>query len=97
MAEALRRIMSRPICADPATTLHFVDDRLDTLLAARASPNLTARPWKLYLASWGYCTAEEVAEARRHEGIQVRAPHLGGRGGSPAPQSYEQGELNYRP
>ena len=72
--------MSRPICTDPTTTLHFVDDRLDTLLAARAAPDLTARPWKLYLASWGYCTAEEVAEARRQEGIQVRAPHLGGRG-----------------
>lgn len=89
-------------------TLHFVDDRLDTLLACLDHPQMTAAGrnhmdgggegggagegglklplrraaraqgevggagrWKLYLASWGYCTQEEVEKARATEGVAV--------------------------
>lgn len=54
----------------PSTTLHFVDDRLDTLKAVLRHPDLAAR-WKLYLASWGYCTASEVEAARLSPGVKV--------------------------
>lgn len=70
-AEALRSICARPLCASPSTAVHFVDDRLDTLLAVRDQPDL-ARV-KLYLAGWGYCTAQERAAAAAAKGIQVLA------------------------
>lgn len=62
--------MGRPLCEHPSTTLHFVDDRLDTLKAVLRHPDLAAR-WKLYLASWGYCTASEVEAARLTPGVKV--------------------------
>lgn len=68
--EALRTIMARPVCEDPGTTLHFVDDRFETLQAVmEAGEDL--RRYKLYLADWGYCTEEEKEEARRREGVSV--------------------------
>lgn len=42
--------MARPLCASPATRLHFVDDRLDTLTHISAQPGLER--WQLYLADW---------------------------------------------
>lgn len=39
--------------AEHAPRLHFVDDRLETLLAVRRQPDLRDR-WKLYLATYGY-------------------------------------------
>ncbi|PNW73936.1 hypothetical protein CHLRE_13g578900v5 [Chlamydomonas reinhardtii] len=69
-AEALSTIGSRPLCSAPGTRLHFVDDRLDTLRAVAAVPELAAR-WKLYLADWGYNTAEERAAAAREPGVRV--------------------------
>ena len=44
--------MARPLAADPATTLHFIDDRLETLEAISRHPDLAAR-WQLYFADWG--------------------------------------------
>ncbi|GLC69241.1 hypothetical protein PLESTF_000806100 [Pleodorina starrii] len=69
-AEALGIIARQQVCASPATRLHFVDDRLDTLLAVRQVPELAAR-WNLYLADWGYNTAEERAAAAREPGIRL--------------------------
>ncbi|EFJ46071.1 hypothetical protein VOLCADRAFT_93606 [Volvox carteri f. nagariensis] len=70
-AEALRTISHQPLCnASPHTRLHFVDDRLDTLLAVRQVPELASR-WNLYLADWGYNTAEERAAAAREPGIRL--------------------------
>lgn len=43
--------MSRPVAADAATTLHFVDDRYETLEYMCGQPDLAAR-WTLYLADW---------------------------------------------
>ncbi|GIL54086.1 hypothetical protein Vafri_9641 [Volvox africanus] len=68
--EALGVIAQQPCCSSPETRLHFVDDRLDTLLAVREVPELAAR-WNLYLADWGYNTAEERAAAAREPGIKL--------------------------
>ena len=45
-----RGIMSRPMCQDTTTTLHFVDDRADTLLHLAQQPHL--QRWQLYFAEW---------------------------------------------
>jgi hypothetical protein len=60
---ALREIAARPVAA-AAQRLHFVDDRLETLLAVAEDAELASR-WTLYLASWGYCAPGEVAEAKK--------------------------------
>jgi hypothetical protein len=44
-----RTIAERPICRDSGARLHFVDDRLDTLLAVQQA-GLT--DWNLYMADW---------------------------------------------
>lgn len=45
-----RKIMERPIVAKGGAKVHFVDDRLDTLKAIKASPGMA--DVKLYFASW---------------------------------------------
>ena len=45
-----RLIAARPICADTGARLHFVDDRLETLLAVREAADMDK--WNLYLADW---------------------------------------------
>jgi len=62
-AQALRTIMTRPVAAHPSTTLHFIDDRLETLKHLASQPDIMKR-YKLYLATWGYCTLEELEEVR---------------------------------
>ncbi|KAF6253918.1 hypothetical protein COO60DRAFT_369922 [Scenedesmus sp. NREL 46B-D3] len=47
--EALRAIADRPVCRDSGARLHFVDDRLDTLLAVQQAG---LQGWNLYLADW---------------------------------------------
>lgn len=61
--------MQRPMCQDPFTRLHFVDDRFETLKAARECSDL--KRWKIYLADWGYATEDEIVEARGTAGVQV--------------------------
>lgn len=69
-AEALRTIMARPVAAaDPSTTLHFIDDRLETLKYLASQPDIMKR-YKLYLATWGYCTPEELDEVGMLDGIR---------------------------
>jgi phosphoglycolate phosphatase-like HAD superfamily hydrolase len=68
--EALRAVATRPIGRDPRTTLHFIDDRLDTLKAALLERDVRDR-WQLHLAAWGYCTMEEQAEAEAMPGVSV--------------------------
>lgn len=67
--EALMTISGRPVCQSPGVRLHFVDDRLDTLLAVAQQQDLAG--WNLYLADWGYVTAAELAEAKRLSRIKV--------------------------
>lgn len=45
-----RAIAERPVCSETGARLHFVDDRLDTLLAVQQSAEL--KDWNLYLADW---------------------------------------------
>ena len=66
---ALREIMARPAAAG-ARRLHFVDDRLETLLAVRADGALAGR-WRLYLAAWGYGAPGDVEAAARTPGVRV--------------------------
>ena len=57
--DALRTIAHRPLAQQ--ATLHFIDDRLETLRAVvEAAPDLAER-YQLYLATWGYCTPEDLA------------------------------------
>jgi hypothetical protein len=49
-ASACREIMQRPLCRDESVRLHFVDDRLATLQAIAAQPDL--QRWRLYFADW---------------------------------------------
>jgi hypothetical protein len=53
-ATSCRTIGDRPVCKETGATLHFVDDRLDTLLAVQQAGGLDH--WKLYLADW--CVSE---------------------------------------
>ena len=64
--------MQRPMCQDPACTLHFVDDRFETMEAVSAEPDLAGR-WRLWLADWGYNTPEERerAAAGQLPGVRV--------------------------
>ena len=56
--------MARPLARAPSTTLHFVDDRFETLEAMSHQSDLAGR-WRLYFATWGYSTeAERAAVAR---------------------------------
>ncbi len=55
----LRELLAAPAYA--GQPVHFVEDRLDTLLRAVADPCLD--PVRLYLATWGYNTERERAAA----------------------------------
>lgn len=68
--DALQQIMSRPVASQPSTSLHFIDDRFETIEAVSNDPTLSAR-YKLYLAGWGYNTAEERERAATLPGVQV--------------------------
>ena len=68
--EALRGIMARPVAAEPSTSLHFIDDRFETIKAVSQEPDLAKR-YNLYLASWGYNTDAERAEASEIPGIRI--------------------------
>lgn len=68
--ETLRMIAGRPVCQGAGTRLHFVDDRLDTLLAVQQAQDLKGQ-WELYLADWGYNTEAERAAAAATPGITV--------------------------
>lgn len=46
----LRTIADRPVCKDTGARLHFIDDRLETLLAVQHAAGCDK--WKLYLADW---------------------------------------------
>lgn len=76
---ALREIAARP-AARGAARLHFVDDRLETLLAVARDTELAPR-WTLYLAAWGYCAPGEVEEAERLAAEEAAATVGAGAGG----------------
>jgi len=51
--------------------IHFVEDRMETLLAVAQSPSLGQENVCLYLADWGYNTAAQREAARNHPRIQL--------------------------
>lgn len=68
--EALREVAQRPV-AQGGATLHFVDDRYETMQAiAEQAPDLLGS-YKLWLADWGYNTAEERAAAAALPGVRL--------------------------
>eukprot|EP00798_Chlamydomonas_sp_ICE-L_P015748 gene15748-21870_t len=72
-ADTLSKISKRPVCS--SATLHFVDDRLETLEAIMKDDRLS--DWKLYLAGYGYCNDEERARAKAYDRVrQVSASQL---------------------
>jgi hypothetical protein len=42
--------MGRPVCKESTVSLHFVDDRAETLLHIAEQPTLAR--WRLYFADW---------------------------------------------
>jgi phosphoglycolate phosphatase-like HAD superfamily hydrolase len=68
--EALRKVAAKPIAANPATSLHFIDDRFETIEAISCEKDIVER-YSLYLAGWGYNTEEERAVAARLPGVRV--------------------------
>ena len=52
-----------------STTIHFVEDRFETLEAVVATPGLERV--ELYLVDWGYNTAEQRAKAASHPRISL--------------------------
>ena len=63
--------MARP-AAQAGATLHFVDDRFETLEAMSQQPGLVER-WNMYHAGWGYCTDGERASAAELPGVRPLA------------------------
>lgn len=70
--KTLETVMSRPVAQDGATQLHFIDDRFETLeyICNSASKDVLDR-YNLYLASWGYCTDDDIARAQRMSHVRV--------------------------
>ena len=50
-------------------SMHFIEDRMETLLAVASVPTLDHV--KLYLVDWGYNTSEEKQKALQHSRIQL--------------------------
>lgn len=57
-------VLKRLSMAHPQKTIHFVEDRLPTLINVKKHPDLT--DVKLYFAPWGYNTTEDKALAVQH-------------------------------
>jgi len=53
----------------PNTIIHFIEDRLDTLLRINNTPNLNNI--KLYLATWGYNTTKQQQQAKQNPKIKT--------------------------
>jgi len=68
--DRLLKLMSR----FPEHTIHFVEDRLATLLRVAAREELTAV--RLYLADWGYNTVAEREQARAMDRISICRPEI---------------------
>lgn len=45
-------IAERPMVVEGGATLHFIDDRFETVQTAAANADLRARGVKIYFASW---------------------------------------------
>ena len=50
--------MARPLAQARSTTLHFIDDRFETLEALCHQSDLAGR-WRLHFATWGHSTDAE--------------------------------------
>lgn len=62
-----KEVLLADILKENDVRVHFVEDRLDTLLAVHRNPAL--RNVQLYFAPWGYGTPTECAQAEQHSGI----------------------------
>lgn len=75
--KVLEHILSRYSYAATSATsalapeIHFVEDRMETLLAVAQVPGLQESNVRLYLVDWGYNTAAQREEAKRHSRIQL--------------------------
>lgn len=65
--EVLADLMARP--AHQGATVHFIEDRLETLQTVIARPALD--PVRLYLADWGYNTPAQREQAAHQPRIRV--------------------------
>ncbi len=65
--EVLERLLGQPQFR--GATFHFVEDRLETLM--RVSQRASLNTVRLYLADWGYNTADDRDHAAKHERITV--------------------------
>lgn len=68
-ADSLSHILQRHQL--PPDRCHFLEDRLPTLQKVRQRPELGGM--HLYLATWGYTTAQEIAQAQGDPAIQPLA------------------------
>ena len=70
--DVLETVLTRPVAQHERTQLHFIDDRFETLeyICRVASQDVLDR-YTMYLASWGYCTEEDLEKARAMEHIRV--------------------------
>lgn len=62
----LKKIVAMPEAQ--RCTVHFVEDRFDTI--EKASLSLLGLPLRMYLATWGYNTHKERDEAAKHPFIE---------------------------
>lgn len=62
-----KEVLLQELLKENDVRVHFVEDRLDTLLGVRKNPAL--RNVQLYFAPWGYGTPTECAQAEQHPAI----------------------------
>ncbi|MGI5925468.1 MAG: HAD family hydrolase [Lentisphaeria bacterium] len=62
-----KEVLLQELLKEKDARVHFVEDRLDTLIRVHANPALQAV--KLYFAPWGYATSAECAQAEKHPDI----------------------------
>jgi phosphoglycolate phosphatase-like HAD superfamily hydrolase len=65
--QMLEQVMAEPSL--PGARIHFVEDRIETLLDVAKKPGLDGV--RLYLADWGYNTPAQREQARRHPRVTV--------------------------
>lgn len=62
-----KEVLLQELLKEKDARVHFVEDRLDTLIRVHANPAL--QDIKLYFAPWGYATPAECTQAEKHSDI----------------------------
>ncbi|KAL3150803.1 hypothetical protein ABBQ32_000564 [Trebouxia sp. C0010 RCD-2024] len=63
------QILNKPMVKEQNATVHFVDDRYETVKAVAAEPSLS--PIRVYMADWGYSTQAEKEAAKDTKGVRL--------------------------